>query len=163
MRKARAAIHLVLHSALRLRCQSNLLQVEGSEGQVELEWILKVDDSAALGSLSLRDARRHGIDLHVLTNVDRQVAARWGRTRARRPWQRANLTRQARSTIRRIRRECDLAGAEIGGLQYVGNHRIDGLSHRGGVSAGSAGVAGGGDGSLLRGLLDGGIDIEGAS
>ena len=54
----------------------------------------------------------------------------------------------------------DLGGIEVRGLQ----HRIDGgIDVRGTGTAGGAELACGSERSLLRGLLDGGVDVEDAS
>jgi hypothetical protein len=57
----------------------------------------------------------------------------------------------------------DLAGVEIGRLHYRCDHAVHGGNGAWGISARGARRACCGDRSLLRRLLDGGINIEGPS
>src|SRR5271157_3178918 len=93
--------HLVLHPALRLRRQHNLLLVEGSERQVKLEWILKAHHSSALWGGG------GGIQLHILADINIAAqGARHLRTRATR--RRRARAAGLRATSWRIERELDL-------------------------------------------------------
>src|SRR6266481_6171626 len=86
------AKHLVLHSALRLRRQNNLLHVEGRKRQIELEWILKAHRAATLWYLggSGGDIQLHSAaypDLFVLCTPAS------GGCRRRRAWKQARTCR----------------------------------------------------------------------
>src|SRR5258708_12323477 len=106
------AKHLVLHPALRLRRQCNLLHVEGRKRQIELEWILKAHRASTLWCLG---GSGGDIQLHsaAYPNVFVLFTARggwgWGCQR-RRAWKEA-----------RTRRGRDLLGIEIGRLQHRDN------------------------------------------
>jgi len=139
--------HLVLRPGLRLRRQNNLLQVERSAWEVKGEGILKGDYGSTL-------QRRSGGGIQECLPADRNVVGTRGAGRRRR----SVLAGKGRGTIGNNLRE-----VEIGRLHYGGGSGVYHVVGGRGVRAGGAGGARGGDGSLLGGLLDGGINVEGAS
>src|SRR5208337_4895728 len=96
------ASHLVLHPALRLRRQNNLLHVERSERQIELKGILKTDDGSTLWRLG----RGSGIQPHIAADPD--FIGRCTRATGRRRRRTSGQTRGSRGI--------DLGGIEIGRL-----------------------------------------------
>src|SRR5271168_2034534 len=136
---------LVFHPAFGIGCQDNLVQIERRERQVELERILKAHHSSALRQLGAD----WGIECYV--PADRNIAV--GRAGARR------VRTQHWSGRTGID---DLGGIEIRGL----HHGCDGCGHRYVgivVTARSARQPCRSNRSLLRGLRNRRIDIEGAT
>src|SRR6266849_1690323 len=148
---------LVLHPALRLGRQNDLLQVERSERQVELKWILKAYDGSALRGL--RPSR--GIQQRIA--ADRDVAGR-------RACPRGIRGIRAEGRGRRIGVYRNLSWIDTGRLHHGPNrscYAAIGTRHCAiagrGVSARNARRACRDNCALLRRLLDRRINIEGPS
>src|SRR5258708_16849632 len=145
------AKHLVLHPALRLRRQCNLLHVEGRKRQIELEWILKAHRASTLWCLG---GSGGDIQLHsaAYPNVFVLFTARggwgWG-GRRRRAWEEARTCRGR-----------DLFGIEIGRLQHRDNVVVDLLIGGRIVAACDARLPCREDRSLLRRLRNCRVNVE---